>query len=444
MHNKTYLRPPHYQQGVAALIVTLLISLIATVATVYTSKNSLLTQKGSSNNAQNMMAMQAAEEGIQTFVQQIRDDLAAIEDGAATGVVLMPDPDPTASTSCDPGGAALPFMFTATYHKGTTGTDKLVFKDDKFFDRPAAQSEMVRVVAETNLGLNYRVKAIMVGRDMFISSTGLAAGGSEATVRKQITLNGGMSLGDSAMTVGGYFDMALAAHITANAGSALAKCSVNYGDSYAITGTENYKCFKEGDANGQNCPASQSDKVKTGLFESVFSKSKAELKASLPPSQILASCNGPIAGIPNKYLWIEGDATNCVVSGENSIVIVNGNIIGGIKLVDKVGVGGAIEYKADGVVYAKNAYLDGETDVTGSIYIENAVDVAELGTPITHIGGGLAGTTTPNTKLDGQDADRSFTHSGQGSLKITYKKYSGSDPDPDKTATSINSSWIDF
>ncbi|MBE9610444.1 pilus assembly PilX N-terminal domain-containing protein [Chitinilyticum piscinae] len=416
--------------GVAALTVTVLITLIALVAAVYATKNSMLSQKNAANAAQSLMAQQAAEEGALAFEEQIRLDLASIAAGGSGGVILEKDTgSSSAGSGCLPGSGTLPYRFTSTYRKGTSGADALIFADAANFVRPAEVTAMVRDVANTDLGLSYQVKGKIVGRVINIYSVGNAAGGASAIVRRQINVSGGLSLGNSALTVGNYYDSTQANHITANAGDPLAQCAVLYGESYSSTGAADHKCYSEGNIFGADCTPTQSAGLQNNLFFNTFGKSKAELKASLLPSQIISSCNGTIAGIPDKYLWIEGDATNCKITGPNSVVIVNGNVRGGLEV--------------NGFIYASNAYLDGATNINGSVTIENSVDVEPLGWPITHIGGALAGTTSANGKADSSDPNRKATHAAQVSFKITYKKYTGN-PDGAASTNSSHGSWIDF
>ncbi|MEN9657004.1 MAG: hypothetical protein RL571_469 [Pseudomonadota bacterium] len=66
------------EKGVAALAVTLILTLIATLFVLSTNKNSYLFQKTSVNHYQQTQAFEAAEAGAQATLLQMRKDLEAI------------------------------------------------------------------------------------------------------------------------------------------------------------------------------------------------------------------------------------------------------------------------------------------------------------------------------------------------------------------------------
>ncbi|MBY0446996.1 MAG: pilus assembly PilX N-terminal domain-containing protein, partial [Burkholderiales bacterium] len=72
------MKAPIYQQGIAALAVTLVLTLIATIFVLSTNKNSYIFQKTSVNHYQQTQAFEAAEAGSQATLLQIRRDIEAI------------------------------------------------------------------------------------------------------------------------------------------------------------------------------------------------------------------------------------------------------------------------------------------------------------------------------------------------------------------------------
>jgi PilX N-terminal len=78
-----------HQKGVAALTVTLVLTLIATVFVLSTNKNSYIFQKTSVNHYQQVQAFEAAEAGAQATLLQMRRDIEAINSNENyDGVIL--------------------------------------------------------------------------------------------------------------------------------------------------------------------------------------------------------------------------------------------------------------------------------------------------------------------------------------------------------------------
>ncbi|XZG71535.1 hypothetical protein ACTSKR_06660 [Chitinibacteraceae bacterium HSL-7] len=434
------------QQGVAALLVTVLIALVAMIAGVYTSRSTVAANQGVSNDYRQMQSRVAAEEGLDAFLKQINADLAILDaNPMATNTVILESATPAASGSCAPGSAALPYQFRPNY---TQGTNRLVFANNKYFTGNATG---VSSVAGADRKGAWRVQAQISGNQILIAGEGCTGntqsahltctdGSSKlpdlALVRRKIKLSGTVSLGDSALTVGNYFDSSVSLDVTrAVPTDPLPACAVTYGDSYSMTGSPALSC------QSGSCTPLQNPGLKNQLFEQVFGASKAEIAAHA--DRTLSGCSGstvPVAA--NEVIWINGDVNNCTFSGSSqAVIIVNGNVTGSLA--------------ATGLVFANNVYQNGALTVTGSAIVENAWDWGPAGELKTKdwweypnhkddasgatfndgLDSAVYGPAIPNT-LD-------QTHTARGSIKINYKRFPFKSPIP-PTSNSVVASWVDF
>ena len=418
---KTYLTL-NRQQGIAALLVTVMIALIATTATIYANRGSLLLQKSANNNYQNAISIQAAEEGANVFIQQIEADLAAIAGGATTGIILKKTTVTSTATSCAPTlGGSLPYEFTATY----IDSNPKEFGLTKFYTPPAGTFGLINSISGINIEPSYRIQAKISGNKINLTSEGYTESNTKAKIRKSIAFNGTLSIGSSALTVGGWYDALGAATVKYNAGiGPYAKCAVLVGESFSSASPTDYFCENPTNSDTSiSCNPTVQTGIQSTLFKNTFGKDKPTLKASLPPAQVFAVCaGGTIAAPPNKIIWIDGSITNCTITGINVVVIVDGAVTGAMTM--------------DGFLYVNDYYPTGSSTITGSMVVENGYDKGPQGA--------IYGTPpSANGKTDATNPWKAHTHSANVTTEIIYKPYSG-DGGLVPEISSISSSWIDY
>ncbi|QKJ65377.1 hypothetical protein HQN60_00695 [Deefgea piscis] len=428
------------QIGIAALLVTVMLALIAGVATIYVNRSGLLLQRSVTNNSQSVMATQAAEAGINAFYAQIKSDIDLINSTGSDGVILRTN-SVTSAASCAPATSNMPYEITSTY----SDSSKQQFAPDKYFK---AELPLLGALSNVNPQLAYRVQAKLSNNKLYITSEGLTgsesglinngnSSDSYAKIRRTIPIAGGLNLPNTAVTIGGYADSSGSINIgTTYLSDPKPLCAVAFGDEYNYRGSPSYTC-----SAGGACSPLQDASLQTNLFEKIFNSSKSDYKNS-KANRVLPNCTGPITVTDNEVVWISGDANNCTISGSNkAIIIVEGNVTGSLV--------------ASGFVYATNVFQNGAMTITGSLAIESKWDI---GNSATYLNGFHQ---FPNHKND-SDITQLFndgitdsvygpasarpltgTHDAKGAIHVFYKPLVLIPVDPLGTTISSNS-WIDF
>ncbi|WP_162143312.1 hypothetical protein [Chitinilyticum aquatile] len=439
------------QRGVAALLITILIALIATTAVFYSSRGAVQVQRNTAGNYQLSIAQQAAEEGASQFLRQIQDDMESIQksiqddpNNPKPGKILEKESTPAGATSCIPGDGNFPYDFVKEYRAGETGSDRKTFKADKFvipdtgYHAPIDSKDTLTALG-IQQGSSWRVQGHIAGNRLYIRAEGCMGEDDckaekdskdtllpRAVVRRVTLLKGTLGVSSSALTIGQYYDnrTAIAAK-EPTPGSGLPQCAVAYGDSYSQEGAGHYFC-KANKNGGSGCEPQKEPGLKNKLFESFFGgMSKAELKASLPATNILAGCpTGTIDVEKDNYYWINGDISNCTISGGPAVVIINGTVSG--------------SFTATGMIYMNNFNPQGSGTVTGKLIVEGYLDAAAPGTIINDAGG----FPIANGKNDAEQSRT--THAGNSSLALFYKEYSFPSPPGGPKLDATSGNWIDF
>ncbi|WP_200917929.1 hypothetical protein [Jeongeupia sp. HS-3] len=427
------------------MLVTVLIALVAAVASVYASRATLTAQQSASNDYQQMLARTAAEEGADQFTKQVLDDLAELSKATPGTTYVLQAGTSSPSSTCAPGSAELPYEFKSTY---ADSTNKKIFANSKFYTRSVSP---IAAVTGTDQGTAWAVRAQISGDKILLDSVGCtgnagvghaicSAAPTLARTRRTLELEGLVNLGSSAVTVGNYVDSRGAINVTtATPSDPKPKCAMTYGDSYNYVGSPGLQC-----ESGACIPLANAG-LKNNLFQQIFGATKADIAANA--DRVLAGgCAGSsITGlVDDEVVWINGDVTNCTFEGSTkAVIIVNGNIRGSLR--------------ATGLVYANNLYQSGEVEVLGSIVVENAWDKGALGELFTngyhqypnHINDEAPGATfsdgvfSPTYGAAPTNQSLTVTHSASGAIKVNYKSFTFKPIVPIVTK-SFPGSWIDF
>ncbi|UXY14225.1 pilus assembly PilX N-terminal domain-containing protein [Chitiniphilus purpureus] len=420
MSTASIAHPLPRQRGAAALFVTLMLVAIATIATLYANRSAYLFQRSSVNQYQYNLALGAAEAGMNAFIAQVEADFQNINTTSTT--IIEKDTGAGGATSCLPGSGASNVKFRNAY--ATANNQR--FDGTKYF---TGTYDLVSSPASgVNPALAYRVQGRLDGGVMSIISEGCMGNtGSghntcsgevpRAKVRRQVKISGGISLGDTAVTIGNYGDTWQSIHVTATTAAKYPTCAVMYANSFEDYGSTSYQC-KAGTCD----PEDPEPSLASNLFTKIFGKSKSEIKTAAG-ANVYTGCP-PTGTYTSKIIWLEGDVTGtCTINATNSFIVING----ALKPVNFNVVG-------SGFVYANNVYGEGTIDIMGSIAVESTWDVAPEGQVIG---------SNANTRFDAANGSLAPTHAYKGSTKVTYEKVDGSGILPPEL-NSASKSWADF
>lgn len=404
------------QNGIATLAVTLILVLIATVATLYANRQAFVFQKTSANYYANSKAFEAAEAGANEFAARVLSDLNKISTGTGT-VELIQAYVATGANACHDNFFNA-YSFTPAFADSTVPQN---FASNRFFSNRISGNG-----APDALGLGYRVTATMSGLNMVITSTGCAddnttaptnsapacvtAGQPTAKVTMTLPLKGRFNPNKAGFSVKGYADSR--GSITSNDSNPATPgwCAIVSGDSFT----------RNGATDGAITPFSDiKNLTQDQYFEMYFGSPKSVIKAAATAAGTVYNTGTcpTITGNP-LTVWIEGDFNpgSCNISAKN--VIVNGNIIGN-----------SLNLQVQGLLYANNLYSkSGNISVLGALAIAGDLDAAPLGQTFANNNG-----TQPNAvngKADAAIGDLFFTHSMNGSTHVTYDPTKLGDPNP--------------
>nr|WP_314899498.1 pilus assembly PilX N-terminal domain-containing protein [uncultured Deefgea sp.] len=406
---KTHFNSPNQQKGVAALFVTIMILLIATLGSLYASRNSYIAQKNATSLYQYDAALQAAEAGIVDLVPIIKNDLKILSTGVGTTTLLDKAPA-VAATSCNPDPSA-----------GGSYTLKKTFL-----------AKNITLINSTRAGNNepglaYRIGLNITGSTLTATSVGCTSnsvtgtgsnvcsnsGTSKALVRNRIELGGSVTPPASALATRGHIDSKVSLVIQyPNAIKAM--CGVLYGDGgssspqcdptnalynpandpdnkFCLNFTKP-KCASNACGEGMYIPdagtGTNFTKKDTTLFTmtaddffkaNMGNRSREEMKSIAKSSGSFVDASGGCTQIAaaivaaktsaTPLLWIEGDLT-CATTAtfpRDTSVIVNGNITSALNI-------------NNAFIYVKNVFQLGSINVTdGSVVVEDVWDALPLG-----------------------------------------------------------------
>ncbi|MBM5570293.1 MULTISPECIES: pilus assembly PilX family protein [Deefgea] len=420
------------QNGIATLAVTLILVLIATVATLYANRQAFIFQKTSANYYANNKAFEAAEAGANEFAARIQSDLNIISTGG-TGTEIITPTVATGATACRDNFFNA-YSFVSDFADSTSPNQ---FASDRYFSKRLKENG-----APDSLGLGFRVRAVMNGLSMTITSTGCAddstatpsntapacvtAGQPTATVSVVLPLKGRFNPNKAGFSVKGYADSR--GSITSNNSNppTTGFCPIVSGDSFT----------RNGATDGTITPYSDiAALTQDQYFEMYFGSPKSEVKAAATAAGTVFNSSGcpTVTGNP-LTVWIEGDFNpgSCTISAKN--VIVNGNIIGN-----------SLNLQVNGLLYANNLYSkSGTISVLGALAIAGDLDAAALGQTFSNFDG-----TQPNAvngKTDATNGALFSTHSMNGSTHVVYDPTKLGNPiPPGGSASQFKAGlWRDF
>ncbi|MCB5195934.1 PilX N-terminal domain-containing pilus assembly protein [Deefgea salmonis] len=406
----------HKQTGIATLAVTIILILIASIATLYANRQAFVFQKTSANYYANSKAFEAAEAGANEFAARVLSDLNKISTGTGTVELIQQ------TTASGPGACLTNFFnaykFTAPY-ADTANPNQ--FANDRFF------SKRINTLGVADaLGLGYQVTARMSGLNMTITSTGCAddsttspsntapacttAGQPRATVTVTLPLKGVFNPSKSAFSIKGYADAFGAISTLPASGQPAAACPIMSGDSFTHAGS----------VDATITPfASIAALTPDQYFESFFGAPKSTIKAAATAAGTAypgGSC--PIVPSPPPLtIWIDGDLNltgACTLKANN--IIVNGNINAG-----------AHPLNATGLLYGNNFYTKAAQVIYGAVALAGNLDVAALNQPLAN----SSGVISNNGKQDGVMATGlGPTHAAFGTISVYYDPSKLKDPSP--------------
>ena len=443
-----YLNRISKQQGIAALVVTLLITLIATVATVYASRNSLISQKASDNSYQATVAAQAAENGMNDFIIQIQADMTELAkstpNNALIKILKKAAPPAAAAAGCALSGSATSqyeLKNPTQYFTGSITPVNAISGVD--------QKSAYRVNAEfaADGTLNIKSEGCVGNADTganICSNDELA----KSTLRKSIKTSTAIDPGNNAITLKNNIDARSTLNISAFDTTKKPSCGVMYGSggqSACTPSQANQYCLSMASSTMSDTQTTSAKNTNLSTmnnddyFKSFFGgMSKTEVKAEATKNgSVLAGCPGGSISTGKKIIWIEGDVSgSCTFNDSDAFVIVNGNVTGQVAALS-----GAF-------IYANNVFQNGAINVVGSVAVEGTWDVAGLGStiPVGSLGAGRPFTAIVNNIDDGINPDhaaQAYDGTAGGALTISYKKIRYESP-PESGTSTRTGSWIDF
>ncbi|QZA76445.1 pilus assembly PilX N-terminal domain-containing protein [Deefgea tanakiae] len=441
-----------YQRGVAALIVTIMLGLIATLGAFYAQRSSDLTQKSSSNSYQNVAALQAAESGADAFIQLIQADLATLATAApppatqpATNILVKTWGAGGATTSCALSGGTLnvPYEFKASLK----GTDPKEFDSAKYVQNIVAPVATISGVAQ---GIGWRAQAKIANGYLYIKSegcvgnTGTVGDGNvcadtslaTAVVRRSIKMNGSIAPSNNALTIRKHIDTRTTLNISKKSTSVAPACGVMYGDGGA-GGTCNPATDAKGCLSLLAFPSftdvgkkAELDATVMALNDENYFKS---FSGNLSTAEFKAMSGTPVtnctqaAAVPasQKFIWWEGNLSAVCTFPVGKFIVINGDVTSPMTA------------QGESFVYVTgNVYQNGAMTIEGSAAVAGIWDVGPLG-----VDPAISGHPGLNGKTDALGA-LAHTHTSAGSLTISYVKTSFDLPTSSVTTTT--GSWIDF
>ncbi|MFC7419415.1 pilus assembly PilX N-terminal domain-containing protein [Iodobacter arcticus] len=326
-----------HQKGVAALTVTLVLTLIATVFVLSTNKNSYVFQKTSVNHYQQVQAFEAAEAGAQATLLQMRRDIEAINLNANhDGIILK---KVTSSIPPAPGTNNCGWDSVAVNSDSYDYSEQ--FKKNNYIFSKKTGSLFQKIGTQEINADNTAWRSSVDLKTGMVSSEGCADESSEqapfcantgsdqtaAVVRRgfDIPRKAEFNPKKIALTIKGHVDMSGSMSLDPHSGQPKPLCNVSTGGDFTYWGAP----LTPDSSN--NAPLANLSN--TQLFAAVFGMSPSDFKkqaTQINPengSNTVSSC--PAA---TGLIWINGDFTppkDCIIGSSYpslspAIVVVGG------------------------------------------------------------------------------------------------------------------------
>ncbi|STQ90521.1 pilus assembly PilX family protein [Iodobacter fluviatilis] len=439
------MKTPIYQQGIAALAVTLILTLIATIFVLSANKNSYIFQKASVNHYQQTQAFEAAEAGAQATLLQMRRDIEAINanpnyDGIILKKIQSAPPPAPGTNNC--------------------GWDTVIVNSDSY-DYSEQFKKNNYLFSKKTVSLFQKIGSLEINADNtawrssvdlkngIVSSEGCADESSDqspfcadarsdqtaAVVRRgfDIPRKAEFNPKKIALTIKGYVDMSGSMTLDPNSGQPKPLCNVSSGGEFGYWGAP------LSPDSTHNTPLSALSNAQ--LFSAVFGMSPAEFKqqaTQINPtdsSGIVSSC--PAA---TGLIWINGDfipPKNCAIGSSYprfapAIVVVGGT---GSNALTAGGTGGNMVSDSlliNGMLFTN--HFSGNIQVLGAMAVNGNIE------------GALNGIfdNTPGDCVYGLCAQKPGTGS-TGSINVAYdeRMFIGANAGGNLSGNKLGS-WHDF
>ncbi|WP_293935880.1 pilus assembly PilX N-terminal domain-containing protein [Iodobacter sp.] len=325
------------EKGIAALAVTLILTLIATIFVLSTNKNSYLFQKTSVNHYQQTQAFEAAEAGAQATLLQMRKDIEAINSNSNyDGLILKKSTSTIAAPNAkNCGWDDISNNGDSYEHSEQFKRNNQVFsnKTTSLFQKLDAQSINTdstawRSTVDLANGIVSSEGCVDVKSTKGPFCADIADDQTAAVVRRGFDLPRTAIFNPKkiALTVKGHIDMSGSMSLDPNSGQPKPACNVSTGGDFAYWGAP----LTPDSTN--NTPLAKLSHLQ--LFNALFGMSPADFKAQAsqynPPlgSDTVTECP-KAAGL----IWINGNFTppsNCEIGSSYphfapAIVVVGGS-----------------------------------------------------------------------------------------------------------------------
>ncbi len=434
-----------HQKGVAALTVTLILTLIATIFVLSTNKNSYLFQKTSVNHYQQTQAFEAAETGAQATLLQMRRDIEAINLNANhDGVILKKTsskiaPSPSAK---DCGWDSLSvnsdsYEYSEKFKKNNNIFSK---KNESLFQKIGnadinADNTAWRSSVDLNNGIVSSEGCADESREQAPYCANTGSDQTAAVVRRGFDLPKKAEFNSKkiALTIKGHVDMSGSMTLDPNSGQPKPECNVSAGADFGYWGAP----LTPDSIN--NTPLANLSNAQ--LFGAIFGMSPADFKkqaTQINPtngSNTVTSCPSAVG-----LIWINGDFTppnNCEIGSSYprfapAIVVVGGF---GSNALTAGGAGGNMVSNStliSGMLFTN--HFNGIIQVVGAMAVNGDIE---------GVTGGVFD-KTPGDCMYGACAHRPGSGS-EGSINIAYdeRMFIGANAGGNLSGNKLGS-WHDF
>lgn len=439
------MKAPIYQQGIAALAITLVLTLIATIFVLSTNKNSYIFQKTSVNHYQQTQAFEAAEAGVQATLLQMRRDIEAINlnpdyDGVILKKIKSSPPPAPGTNNCG--------WDTVIVNSDSYDYSEQFKKNNYLFSKKTTSLFQKIGSLEINAD-NTAWRSSVDLKNGIVSSEGCADESSDkgpfcadtrsdqtaAVVRRgfDIPRKAEFNPKKIALTIKGHVDMSGSMTLAPNSGQPKPLCNVSSGKEFGYWGAP------LSPDSIHNTPLAALSNIQ--LFGAIFGMSPAEFKkqaTQINPadgSDTVSSCPAAVG-----LIWINGNFTppkNCTIGSSYprfapAIVVVGG---AGSNALTTGGTGGNMVSDSlliNGMLFTN--HFNGSIQVLGAMAVNGNIE------------GALNGIfdNTPGDCVYGLCAQKPGTGS-TGSINVAYdeRMFIGANAGGDLSGNK-SGSWHDF
>lgn len=434
-----------HQRGVAALTVTLMLTLIATVFVLSTNKNSYLFQKTSVNHYQQTQAFEAAEAGAQATLLQMRRDIEAININANhDGLILKKSNSKTPSAP----GINNCGWDSVSVNSGSYEYSEQFKKNNAIFSKK--NNSLFQKIGTFDINADNTAWRSSVDLSSgIVSSEGCAdednaqapycantdSDQTSAVVRRGFDLPRKAEFNPKkiALTIKGHVDMSGSMSLDPNSGQPTPECNVSTGGDFTYWGAP----LTPDSSN--NTPLANLSNAQ--LFGAIFGMSPADFKKQATQINPVAGSN-TVTTCPSAVglIWINGDfapPNNCKIGSSYpsfapAIVVVGGF---GSSALTAGGAGGNMvsnSTQINGMLFTH--HFNGIIHVLGAMAVNGSIE-GELGGVFDQ---------TPGDCVYGACAHRPGSGS-QGSINIAYdeRMFIGANAGGNLSGNKLGS-WHDF